>query len=398
MNSRIRTRRQYVPLAERSQERFEREEGLAIPPRSRRSKSSLKVKTPMDAQLLSHNGMPLHAESPDVASPAYNLAIQDSRMSFALFVESKFIPEHVEHKTLSGRTHYQAMLKHLLRPETVSLIFNSQVTRSPRMQFVPGWPYLDKVRLCDITSEHVRLLLASASDHGYSPQTIKHIKNVFFAIISHAQREGCFTGPNPAGQVKLPRVSRKDQPNLTISQASAILKLMQYPDQEIALFCLTTDMTIVEICDLQWKHVNLGNSEMYSDGEFIPPLCIAVRRISNHSGIADYRHSRNRNIDIPRPFVQHLRELRRQGEMKGENDFVLTTEGGAPIPPESIGIERLLAIRKAVGLPWLSWQVLRRARVSLLEELRTQLAAQMMGDFQTYNVARAKNGGSRRVA
>ena len=45
-------------------------------------------------------------------------------MTFEFFVESKFIPEHVEHKTFAGKTHYQAILKHLLRPETVNRVFN----------------------------------------------------------------------------------------------------------------------------------------------------------------------------------------------------------------------------------------------------------------------------------
>src|SRR5437763_13132130 len=48
----------------------------------------------------------------------FNSVIQNARMTFCSFVETKFIPEHVEHKTLAGRTHYQAMLKHLIRPET----------------------------------------------------------------------------------------------------------------------------------------------------------------------------------------------------------------------------------------------------------------------------------------
>src|SRR3954451_12421174 len=49
----------------------------------------------------------------------FNSVIQNAAMTLRSFVETKFIPEHVQHKTIAGRTHYQAMLKHLIRPETV---------------------------------------------------------------------------------------------------------------------------------------------------------------------------------------------------------------------------------------------------------------------------------------
>src|ERR1700759_4604436 len=39
----------------------------------------------------------------------FNSVIQNANMSFSAFVETKFIPEHVQHKTFAGRTHYQAM-------------------------------------------------------------------------------------------------------------------------------------------------------------------------------------------------------------------------------------------------------------------------------------------------
>lgn len=372
MNRGIRIRRHYVTLARRSRRGFARERGFAIPARISRKISSLFTVETRDVKSLSDNAEPLLAGSSEVLSPAYIPAIQDPRMSFAYFVESKFIPEHVERKTLSGQTFYQSMLKHLLRPETVDRMFNKQSIRNPRLKFVPGWPYLDEVRLCDITSDHVRRILESASEHGYSSHTIKHIKNIFFASISYAQQEGCFTGPNPARQVKAPPLSHAAQHNLSISETNAILNLLQFPDREIALFCLTTDMNMVEICQLQWKHVNLRNAEVNLDGQILPPQSIAVRANSNRFGPESYKPGRNRNIDIPEPLLLHLKKLRTQAEKKNKNDFVLITEEGGQITPETIDVQRLMPIRRALGIPWLSWQVLRRARVSLLEGLRTQ--------------------------
>ena len=55
-------------------------------------------------------------------------------MTFAFFVESKFIPEHVEHKTLAGKTHYTSILKHLLKPETVNRMFRSAKSRKSKTE------------------------------------------------------------------------------------------------------------------------------------------------------------------------------------------------------------------------------------------------------------------------
>ena len=317
----------------------------------------------------------------DSLAPAYNAAIQDSRMTFAFFVASKFIPEHVEYKTLAGQTHYQAILKHLLKPETVNGFFNPQQVAKPRLKSVSDWPYLDEVRLCDISPDHVRRLMSSAFARGYSSQTVTHIKNVFFAIISHAQREGCFSGPNPVSQIKLPPIVRKMATNLTISQTRAILEIMQYPDKEIALFAITTGMNLAEICELRWKYVNLSDSARHIDGDVIPARSIAVRTSWNRAGLGDVKRGwRNRIIEVQEPLFSHLRDLSRREAEINKNEVVLVSETGDPIPPTSIHMARLKPIGRKLGLPWLSWQVLRRAHTSLLGEFRTDLADQILSN------------------
>ena len=202
--------------------------------------------------------------------PSHDTSPGDS-MCLGKFIESKFIPDHVEHKSLAGRTHYQAILKHILRPETVESIFSPYVgVAKPRLKAVPGWPYLDVVRLSELQPEHIRQLTAAAAAHGYSTQTIKHIRNVVGAIISHARRERLFSGENPVYDVKLPPMIRRESQELTLAQVERILELMKYPEKEIALITLATGMTISEICALKWKDLNLATSAAYKEGEFFP--------------------------------------------------------------------------------------------------------------------------------
>jgi hypothetical protein len=176
-----------------------------------------------------------------------------SNISLADFVATKFLPDHVQHKSFAGRRHYQAMLKHILRPKTVDQIFQSG---GSRLEAIPGWPYLDQVKLCELREHHVRDITRAAEFRGYSAQTVKHIRNVLSMIIAHAKRERLFEDENPVARVEIPPIFRKSPEHLTIAQVKAMLGMMQFPEREIALIAITTGMSIQEVCGLQWKHVN----------------------------------------------------------------------------------------------------------------------------------------------
>lgn len=307
------------------------------------------------------------------ASAGFNAVIQNAGMTFGSFVETKFIPEHVEHKTRAGRTHYQAMLKHLIGPEIVHRMFDPGNVSSARLKSIPEWPYIDQVRLCDLNSEHVRRLVAAAFERDYSWQTVKHIKNVAFAVIAHAQQEGCFPRPNPVAQVTLPPKTHRATPDLSIDQTRAILQLLPAPEKHIALFILTAGMNIQEICNLRWKHVNLTESSRVLDGELIPPYCIAVRTQWNRTGLGNASQNRMRNIVIPASLFAVLANWAIEKGTLNPEEFVLVTETRQPILPVDLWSSRLALIGRKLGMPWLSWRVLGRAHLALLSELRPQL-------------------------
>ena len=59
------------------------------------------------------------AKQESIASSLTGCGVDGPTVSTARFVETCFIPSHVALKTQAGRTHYHAILKHVLRPETV---------------------------------------------------------------------------------------------------------------------------------------------------------------------------------------------------------------------------------------------------------------------------------------
>ncbi len=298
---------------------------------------------------------------------------QFSRLSLAAFVGDKFIPDHVVQKSFAGRKHYQAMLKHILRPETVDMLFPHSSDARMRMKAIPGWPYLDEVEVSQITEEHVHALTDSALAQGYSPQTIKHIRNVLGAVISHAKRKMLYAGENPAFAVELPLACSRRGHKLTISEAKSILRLMQYPEREIALITITTGLSIQEICGLQWKHVNLAATPVDCDGRTILPGHIFVTQHWNPEGIVSLAANRTRLVEVSRPLARVLQNLKLETPFADPESYVLAASSGVPICPASLRMLRLKPIGRKLDMPWLSWQVLKGAHDTLLSELRLQL-------------------------
>ena len=297
-----------------------------------------------------------------------------SRSTLTDFVKIKFVPEYVEQKSIAGRRHYQAMLKHVLRPDTVDQVFKAK----SRLKAIPNWPYLDKVRLCELREQHVRDLISAAFAQGYSAQTVKHIRNVLGVIIAHAKREFVFTDKNPVTGVEAPQVRRQRLLDLTIGQARTMLRMMEYPEREIALIAITTGMSVQEICGLQWKHINLEKTTVDCEGELISGQCIFLKQHWYPEGIVDLHVNRVRLIEIPQPLLMTLLRLKQEVASPEPDSFVLATPTGTPIRPASLCTMRMKVIGKQIGAPWLSWHVIRRAHDAILSELRIQLSADLV--------------------
>src|SRR5215469_14557990 len=293
-------------------------------------------------------------------APAGGLTIAD-------FVEKSFVPEHVAIKGLAGRTHYRAILKHVLTPEEVQRVFKLEVEKSrTRLKAIPDWPYLSHLELSHTHPEDIERLMLAAQSRGYSMQTVTHIRNVVSAIFSHARKANYFHGLNPASQVAVPGMSRKEAHMLSLPQLKAVLELMRYPEREMTLLVIVTGMNVAEICGLQWKHVNLAGSDLDVDGERLPVRTIAVRKQWYRGELNSVKIGRTRNVSIPELIFPVLTTLSHRARFTRPEDFVLVSEAGTPVNETNIASRRLKSVGHELGMSWLSWHVFRRTRKDYL--------------------------------
>ena len=318
-------------------------------------------------------------------------AVPAPTMTVAEFVETCFVPEHVKTKELSGRTHYQAILKHVLEPEAVNRIFQTETTHSKgKLTALSDWPYLDEVRLCDCHPDHMQRLITAALDHGYSTQTAKHIRSVLSAIFKHAKAKQLHPGDNPASHVTLPEVTHKQSTALTLAQTTEVLRAMRYPEKEMALMAVLTGMNMSEICGLQWKYVNLTADWLQVEDQHIPAGCIAITKQLTRGRLDSLgKRSRHRLIQMPESLSSVLAVLRRRAKFTGPEDFVLVTRSGRAIQEHAIAVRRLKQIGTAMGIARLSWHALRRTHTALAYELGTH----SLGD----HVTKGDSAGAARV-
>lgn len=290
--------------------------------------------------------------------------------TFADFVEFSFIPEFVSTKRYAGRAHFQAILKYVLPPERVARAFRAhRTTTKNALTAVLDWPYIDCLRLPEIAPEVIHHLITAALARGYSIQTATHIRNVIRSIFGHAIRTGFYEGNNPASMVALPPMTRRQISTLTLDQLKAILQSMRYPEREVALFVMLTEMNVAEICGLQWRFVNTSGIGQIVGQEFIPARSIAVRNQSYRGELSLVLGKRKRFTRIPDLLGSVLHEIKGTNRSSLPNDFVLVSRNGAPIRPENILARRLKPIRLSFNLPWLSWSVFNQTAVKLRSQI-----------------------------
>jgi integrase len=234
-----------------------------------------------------------------------------SSTSIAEFVERRFIPEYVATKRSAGRSYFRGILNHVMPPEQVARAFAATPKMvNNKLKTIQGWPYIDSLQLSEINAETIQRLTTTALEHGYSTQTVTHIRNVIRSIFSHAIRTGCYTGSNPANRVVLPEMTRKEAHTLSLAELRDVMQVMRYPEKYVALFAILIDMSVAEICGLQWKYVNLSNICRLLEEDSIPSRTIAIRKQCYRGELSAVLGSRRRYVRVPQLLALVLRDLK----------------------------------------------------------------------------------------
>jgi site-specific recombinase XerC len=289
-------------------------------------------------------------------------------MTVADFIERKFVPEYVFGRATRTRLYFQAILKYIVSPSRVSSAFGLEGSSGKQMKDVSHWPFMDAIHLADVTPEAIQNLLAVSIEQGYSARTTMHIRDVIRNVFSYAELSGDYVGINPATLVVAPTIERKQAHLLSLGDLRQMIRLMGYPERSIAIFILSTDMNVSEICGLQWKYANLTFANRPLEDEMLPPRSIAIRNQSYRGVFEPVKSRRRRVLTMGELAHNELTWLKRRERFVSSEDFVIASRTGTPILSDNVALRKLKAIGRAIDVPWLSWRALHRTRMNLIRQ------------------------------
>lgn len=299
-----------------------------------------------------------------------NMRNPQSVMTLREFVERRFIPEHVDMLKPAGRKHYRGMLAMVL--DGVPKI---KISGSPRMKSgdhmdVERFHGIGKIRVRDVDHEDVQRLISAALRAGYSIQTALHMRTCVSAIFNYAEGVNWFSGKNPAKNVKLPEMVRKEATSLSFDQLKALLASLEPLPRAMVLCAAMTSMNVAEVCGLRWKRVNFSGQPVSVDGEPIPAYHLAVREqwyLRQWGSVK--KRARRRVIPMNSLVMEALADLRAHTLQVGPSDPVFAGIGGQPVDSYNIMRRYVLKAGAALGITGLGWHTLRRTFATLTDEI-----------------------------
>jgi site-specific recombinase XerC len=241
-------------------------------------------------------------------------------------------------------------------------------------------PVIGHVRLFEIKPDQVDAAITRALAAKKGTATVKHIRKVVSAIIEHARTLQMFTGENPARLIELPaHVQVRRQRAMDLEQCRAWLAIVTdepadpkdrrsdiKPMRTMSLLGLCCSLGVSEQLGFQWQHFNLTESSVLLDGELIEPFSAAVREHSYRGRPGTLKHGhRRRNIPLPKVLMEALNDLRSASKWTAPTDPVFAGESGKAIWTDNLAKRVLKPKAIALGMPWLSWNILRHTCATL---------------------------------
>jgi integrase len=119
-------------------------------------------------------------------------------------------------------------------------------------------PALGDQKLCEIARFQVQQFIGNKQRQGYSPQTLRHFRNLLSKIFGTAQRWGWMES-NPAHQIDLPPMARRIPKRvLTPEQFSWLSSTLAEPVRTIVLLGALTGLRIGKLLALEVDEVDLN--------------------------------------------------------------------------------------------------------------------------------------------
>jgi integrase len=225
--------------------------------------------------------------------------------------------------------------------------------------------------LRDITPLTVQRYVSSMGEWALAQESKDKVRDVLSSMLGSAVRYGLLV-KNPVEGVRLPtpKSGKRSKPYIPEELFYSLLGLMAEPYASMIYVAVYTGLRVSELIGLRWRNVHedaIAIEERYCRGDWGAPKSDASNVTIPVNRTVIERIQRLKTLTVE---VKAGRAVRRYPAVKasGPEELVFQSVAkGAPMRDNNILVRHIKPAARAIGAPWINWQVLRRSFATWLK-------------------------------
>jgi integrase len=202
---------------------------------------------------------------------------------------------------------------------------------------------------------------------GLSAETVRRIRNVLSAIFRHAKRMNYFMGELPTSDIVLPKLVTMRRNPLTSEQVEAVKSFCDARTRLLIDFLCNTGVRIGEAAGLRWDAVNLTDSDIWHEGERVPPFCAFICRQYTRGEMKEVKTAKSRRM-VPLTVSLSVQLLEWPGK---KHETIFASRYGQPLSGKNHLRRALAPAAIKAGVPGIGWHHFRHTAATNTDTVLT---------------------------